>query len=139
MAMSESRGRLLIVDDESVIRLALSHYFDECGWEVDSAAEKEEAETLLAHREYAAIIADVGLTRIGGAEGLDIARWSRHLRPETRVVLLTGNGTPDLETEARHQGVHAFLHKPLPLVELEQVITRLTGGPGRRPSAPPRL
>jgi DNA-binding response OmpR family regulator len=120
--------RLLIVDDEAAIRFALSDYFRECGWEVDAAAEKEEAEALLAHTEYAAVIADLRLTGIYGIEGLDIIQWSRHLRPETRVVLLTGNGTPEIEAEARRRGADAFLHKPLPLPELERVVAGLTGG-----------
>jgi DNA-binding response OmpR family regulator len=126
-SVSDTPGRLLVVDDEAAIRFALSDYFRECGWEVDSAAEKEEAEALLAHTEYAVVIADLRLTGIYGVEGLDIVQWSRHLRPDTRVVLLTGNGTPEIEAEARRRGVDAFLHKPLPLPELERVVARLTG------------
>ncbi len=125
--MTNPPGRLLIVDDEAAIRFALSDYFRECGWEVDVAAEKEEAEALLAHTEYAVVIADLRLTGIYGVEGLDIVQWSRHLRPETRVVLLTGNGTPEIEAEARRRGADAFLYKPLPLPELERVVADLTG------------
>lgn len=116
------------MDDEAAIRFALTEYFRECGWEVDSAAEKEEAEALLAHTEYAVVIADLRLTGIYGVEGLDIVQWSRHLRPQTRVVLLTGNGTPEIEDEARRRGADAFLHKPLPLPELAQVVARLAAG-----------
>lgn len=125
--VSDQPGRLLIVDDEAAIRFALSDYFRECGWEVDVAAEKEEAEALLAHTEYAVVIADLRLTGIYGIEGLDIVQWSRHLRPDTRVVLLTGNGTPEIEAEARRRGADAFLYKPLPLPELERVVADLTG------------
>jgi DNA-binding response OmpR family regulator len=125
--VSAAPGRLLIIDDEAAIRFALSEYFEECGWDVDAAAEKEEAEALLAHTEYAVVIADLRLTGIYGVEGLDIIQWSRHLRPETRVVLLTGNGTPEIEAEARRRGADAFLHKPLPLPELARVVTRLVG------------
>ena len=79
---------------------------------------------------------DDGIARLGsyltgyklyGIEGLDIIQWSRHFRPETRVVLLTGNGTPEIEAEARRRGADAFLHKPLPLPELERVVAGLTG------------
>jgi DNA-binding response OmpR family regulator len=115
------------VDDEEAIRFALAEYFRGNGWTVDSAAEKEEAEALLACTTYTAVIADLRLTGIHGVEGLDIVQWSRHLRPETRVVLLTGNGTPELELEARRLGADAFLHKPLPLPQLEAVIDSLVG------------
>ena len=118
--------RLLVVDDEAAIRFALSEYFRANGWTVDAAAEKEEAEALLACTEYAVVIADLRLTGIYGVEGLDIIQWSRHLRPETRIVLLTGNGTPEIEAEARRRGADAFLHKPLPLPELRAVVDALT-------------
>ena len=123
--MDPRPGRLLVVDDEAAIRFALSEYFRGNGWSVDSAAEKEEAEALLTCTEYAVVIADLRLTGISGVEGLDIIQLSRHLRPETRVVLLTGNGTPELEAEARRRGADAFLHKPLPLARLEAVIDSL--------------
>ena len=126
-AVDPRPGRLLIVDDEAAIRFALSEYFRENGWAVDAAAEKEEAEALLACTEYAVVIADLRLTGIYGVEGLDIIQWSRHLRPETRVVLLTGNGTPEIEAEARRRGADAFLHKPLPLPQLEAVVDSLLG------------
>jgi DNA-binding response OmpR family regulator len=118
-------GRLLIVDDEAAIRFALSEYFRGNGWAVDSAAEKGEAEALLASREYAVVIADLRLTGLHGVEGLDIIQRSRRLRPQTRVVILTGNGTPELEDEARRRGADAFLHKPLPLIQVEAVVDSL--------------
>jgi ATP-dependent Lon protease len=118
-------GPLLIVDDEAAIRFALVEYFRGSGWTVDSASEKEEAEALLACTPYAVVIADLRLTGIHGVEGLDIVQWSRHLRPETRVVLLTGNATPEIEAEARRLGADAFLQKPLPLTQLEAIVDGL--------------
>lgn len=127
--VSEPQGRLLIVDDEPAIRFALVEYFRGSGWTVDSAAEKEEAEALLACTRYAVVIADLRLTGIHGVEGLDIVQCSRHLRPETRVVLLTGNATPEIEAEARRRGADAFLQKPLPLPQLEAIVDGLVAQP----------
>jgi DNA-binding response OmpR family regulator len=113
------------VDDEPAILFALSEYFRLNGWAVDAAAEKGEAEDLLASTDYAVVIADLRLTGLYGVEGLDIIQRSRRLRPRARVVVLTGNGTPELEAEARRRGADAFLHKPLPLVHLEAVVDSL--------------
>jgi DNA-binding response OmpR family regulator len=123
--VSADHGRLLVVDDEAAIRFALVEYFRGNGWSVDAAAEKEEAEALLACTPYSVVIADLRLTGIHGVEGLDIVQWSRHLRPETRVVLLTGNATPEIEAEARRRGADAFLQKPLPLPQLEAIVDGL--------------
>lgn len=123
--MHPRAGRLLIVDDEAAIRFAPSEYFRGDGWAVDSAAEKGKAEALFARTEYSAVIADLRLTGLHGVEGLDIIQRSRRLQPQTRVVILAGNGTPELEAEARRRGAAAFLHRPLPLVQLEAVVGSL--------------
>jgi DNA-binding response OmpR family regulator len=113
------------VDDEAAIRFALSEFFQGNGWAVDSASQKSEAESLLASRDYTVVIADLRLTGFHGVEGLDLIHRSRQLRPGARVVILTGNGTPELEAEARRRGADAFLHKPLPLPQLEAVVESL--------------
>ncbi len=123
--MHSRAGRLLVVDDEPAIRFALSEYFRLNGWAVDAAGEKGEAEALLASTDYAVVIADLRLTGLHGVEGLDVIQRSRRLRPRARVVILTGNGTPELEAEAVRRGADAFLHKPLPLVRLEAVVESL--------------
>lgn len=123
--VTEPGARLLVVDDEAAIRFALVEYFRGSGWTVDAASEKEEAEALLACTAYSVVIADLRLTGIHGVEGLDIVQCSRHLRPDTRVVLLTGNATPEIEAEARRRGADAFLQKPLPLPHLEAIVDDL--------------
>jgi DNA-binding NtrC family response regulator len=123
--VSAQPGRLLVVDDEAAIRFALAEYFRDNGWTVDAVAEKEEAQALLARTAYSVVIADLRLSGIHGSEGLDIVQSSRDLRPETRIVLLTGHATPEVEAEARRRGADAFLQKPLPLAQLEAIVDGL--------------
>jgi DNA-binding response OmpR family regulator len=63
------RERILIVDDEELIVLAMRRYFEGLGYVVDSAYELEEAQAMLANVPYDLVIADLRLTGIGGVEG----------------------------------------------------------------------
>lgn len=105
-------SRILVVDDESPILLAMSTYFRMHGYEVDCAREREEAEALLTARRYACVIADLRLTAAHGADGLELVGFVRERCPWTRIVVMTA---------------YAFLHKPKPLPQVAQIVYGLLG------------
>lgn len=117
--------RLLVVDDEESITFAMERYFRARGFEVDCARELEEAQALLARNQYAVVIADLRLSGIQGAEGLEIVSAIRERSPQTRTILLTAHGTRELEDEARQRGADVVLRKPKPLPELTQIVMGL--------------
>lgn len=119
--------RLLVVDDEESILLAIRDYFEPLGYEVDCARELEEAEALLSHIRYTLLIADLRLTGVQGNEGLELIRFARERSPWTRTIVLTGYGSTEIETEAIGRGVDAFLQKPQPLAALAAIAANLTG------------
>jgi len=121
-------GRVLIIDDEEATRQAISDYFQTHGYTVDSACEAEEAEALLTHVRYDAIVSDLRLTRIHGAEGLEIVGFVKERCPWTRIILLTAHATPELEMEARRRGVDHILTKPQPLAHLVSVVAATKDG-----------
>jgi len=114
--------RLLIVEDEESIAFAMKRYFTGRGFLVDCAREREEAEALVANKRYAVVIADLRLTGVHGAEGLDIIGYVRERCPWARTILLTAYGSPEVEAEARSRGVDAVIRKPKPLPDLAQVV-----------------
>lgn len=120
--VSDNEKSILIVEDEDTIRFAIGEYFMMLGYRVDSAAEWEEAEALLANRRYSLVLSDLRLSGFGGTEGLEIVSSVRHRWPETIVILLSGYGSPAVESEARKRGIDAFLHKPVPLSELACIV-----------------
>ncbi len=113
---------MLIIDDEYGLRFALTDFFQGIGYDVDSAAELEEAEALLANEVYEVVIADLRLSGTFGIEGLDLVDATRHACPTTRFVLLTANGSPEIEIEARRRGATVCLQKPVSLPALAATI-----------------
>jgi DNA-binding response OmpR family regulator len=120
------KPRILVVDDEEPILLALREYFAPLKYEVDCARELEEAEALLSHIRYDLLIADLRLTGSHGNEGLELIRFVRERSPWTRIIVLTGYGSAEIESEAVGRGVDAFLQKPMPLADLAEIVAALT-------------
>jgi Response regulator containing CheY-like receiver, AAA-type ATPase, and DNA-binding domains len=117
--------RILIVDDEELIVMAMRRYFEGLGYTIDSAHELEEAQALLANRRYDLVIADLRLTGIGGVEGLQIVSDIHQRCADTRVILLSAYGTPEIERESYNRGADAFLHKPKSMMEIANVAVNL--------------
>lgn len=117
--------RMLILEDEESIAFAMKRYFLRRGFEVDSARELEEAEALLANLRYDIVVADLRLTGVHGAEGLEVIAYVREHCPWTRTILLTAYGSPEIEAEAKSRGVDAVIRKPKPLPDLAQVVLGL--------------
>jgi two-component system, response regulator RegA len=128
---SQSRGaaahRLLLVDDETPILFAMANYFRARGYVVDAAREREEAEALLTNVSYSALIVDLRMTAVHGADGLEVVVYARERCPSARIIVLTAYGSPAAEAEARARGADAFLHKPQPLADLAQLLESLLG------------
>jgi ActR/RegA family two-component response regulator len=125
---AEMKRRLLLVDDEGAILMAVAEYFRRRGYDVACAQKREEAESLLAAGDYACVIADLRLTTREADDGLAIAAFVRERCPATRIVILTAYDSPAAERQAQTRGVDALMLKPKPLAEVARVISELLGG-----------
>lgn len=103
----------------------MRRYFEGLGYSVDSAYELEEAQALLSNYAYDLVIADMRLTGIGGVEGLQIVSDVHQRHANTRVILLSAFGTPEIERESYNRGADAFLHKPKAMMEIANVAMTL--------------
>lgn len=119
--------KLLIVDDEEPILFAMREYFTTRGYAVDCARELEEAEALISNIQYDLVIADMRLTGIQAAEGLELVAFVRQRCFSARIIIMTAYGTSEMEGEAWRLGVDFFLHKPQPLPEVAQIVETLLG------------
>lgn len=120
-----SAGRILVVDDEESICLAMKDYLEHGGFDVDSAGDRATAEALLAAGRYAVVIADLRLSAADASGGLRLLRRVRESSPQTRTVLLTAYGSPEAKAEARRMGVDALLAKAAGLREVASVVRGL--------------
>ena len=120
-----TRPRLLIVEDEPNVLVGMQRYFQDVGFLVDCAREREEAETLLERVPYDCLIADLCLTRGRGPDGLGVVGLARATSPRTRIVVLTAFEGAEAEAEALRLGADLYLHKPMLLAEVVRMVNGL--------------
>lgn len=119
--------RVLIIDDDEQLLTAYQEYLVGGGYKVDCAHELEEAQTLLDHFSYSVVITDLRLSKLAFG-GLDVIKHVHESSPQTRIIVLTGYGWPELKAEASSSGADVFLRKPTQLKELGKTIVQLAGG-----------
>ncbi len=128
MSSNANTRRILIVDDEELIVLAMRKFFLARGYEVDTAQQLGETQALLANEPYDLVISDLRLTGAHGMEGLQVVAEVHRRSAHTRVIVLTAFGTPEIERESYELGAHAFLHKPTAMSEIADVAAALLAG-----------
>ena len=115
--------RILVVEDESAIRLALRGLLRRDGHDVDLA---ESGEAALAHARARLLRPDPHRPRARARRERHgrAARLARKERPETAVVMITAHGSEKLAVEAMKLGAQDYLPKPFDNDELRLVVQR---------------
>jgi len=126
--MSEQTHKILIVDDEQNMRVALFEALSRNGHEVAVAENGRMALEMIARQPPELVITDI---KMPGMDGLELLRQVKALRPELPVVIMTGFATVDTAVEAMKQGAFDYLLKPFPVEVIEETVARVFA-PGRR-------
>jgi DNA-binding response OmpR family regulator len=123
-------ARLLIVEDEPAIALAMSEYLEACGHAVETVHDRAAAEALLSPGRHDLVIADLRLRAEEPRDGLRVVQRAAALHPRPRILVLTAYGSPALEAKLAAAGVDLVLGKPQPLAGVAAAISGLLAGAG---------
>lgn len=124
--------RVLLVDDERLMRLAVSHRLAAEGYRVDHVSSAAEALKVLERELYDLVVTDL---RFDGASGLEVVRAAKRLQPQAAVILLTGSADSEDLQEAVLAGAAAVLVKPCALADLSREARKVVHR--RRPELAP--
>jgi DNA-binding NtrC family response regulator len=115
-------SKILIVEDEHAIRLALKGLLTREGHEVDLAENGEVAIAKLENGIFDLVITDLALGR--GPSGLDVLEVAKRERSETGVVMITAHGSEKIAVAAMKAGADDYVPKPFDNDELRVVVAR---------------
>ncbi len=117
------QAKILVCDDEELIRWSLSEYLQKEGYRVVEAADGMQCLEQVANEVPDLVVLDLKMPRMGGMEVLQHLQDTDPLLP---VVVITAHGAVDSALEATRLGARAYLAKPFDLREvgllLQQVL-----------------
>jgi CheY-like chemotaxis protein len=116
------RRRILLADDSVTIQKVIELTFLDEDYEVKAVSNGDEAIAALPQVNPDFVIADVHMP---GANGYEVCRRSKELRPDMPVLLLVGTFEPFDEAQSRAVGADSFLKKPFDSQELLQRVEDL--------------
>ena len=121
---AEDKPRLLIVEDDSGLQRQLKWCFDQ--YEVLLASTRSEALVLLRRFAPPVVLQDLGLppTPEDVTEGMNTLREILSLAPQTKVIVVTGNGDRDNAVRAVSLGAYDFYQKPVDTEVLRLIVSR---------------
>jgi two-component system response regulator MprA len=108
--------RILVVDDEPAVRVALERALRLERYDVEMAADGRQALDLLATRHVDALVLDIGMPEV---DGLEVCRRLRSAGDHTPVLMLTARDAVDDRVEGLDAGADDYLVKPFALRELQ--------------------
>lgn len=133
MAGPTTRERILVVDDEPLIRDFLKEFLARKRYRVDMARDGNEAFSLLKSQDYALVLTD---WRMRGRDGIALLRAGREVSPRTRFVIMTAYATVENAVEAMKLGAADYLTKPFCGDEVERIVEGVLGQEGVLPPGP---
>ena len=119
--MGEKR-RILVVDDEQQMRLAVAETLRRAGYETSEAASPPEALSIFKNSEFDLVVSDIRMPEMTGIEMLPRLKA---MNPQVPVIMVTAYGTIEDAVEAMKRGASDYILKPFSPDHLEEVVARL--------------
>ena len=104
-----TKGNLLVVDDELIVRDSLDKWFREEGYDVTVAESAQDALTKMAAKRFDLALVDI---KMPGTDGVELQRRMREIDPEMLVIIMTGYASVDTAVAALKNGAYDYVSKP---------------------------
>ncbi|MBW1887810.1 MAG: sigma-54-dependent Fis family transcriptional regulator, partial [Deltaproteobacteria bacterium] len=114
--------KILIVDDELIMRKSLADWLERDGYQVETAVSGEEALERCKDIRFDILLVDI---KMEGMSGLDVLKQIKESDPDVEVVMITAYGSISTAIEAMKNGAYDYLLKPFDPNELVVLIEKI--------------
>jgi len=118
----KKKTKLLVVDDEDIVRESLCDWLSSVGYKVLTAKCGDEALDIIKLRKIKIMIADLIMP---GMDGIELMKKARDIVPTISTVIITAHGTIQTAITAMREGAYDFIEKPFCPEKVELIIRNL--------------
>lgn len=115
--MTEKRRKLLMIDDDALVRRSIAVYLTDSGFEVIEASEAEQLCRAIEEYQPDLVITDL---RMPGADGLFVLNQVKQQQPDLPVIIISGAGSIGDVVQALRLGASDYLVKPI--LDMEMLV-----------------
>jgi two-component system response regulator AtoC len=116
------RTKIVVVDDEDIVRESLRDWLDSVGYKVDIAESGDKALQIIKQKEIKIMIADLFMP---GMNGIELMKKAREIVPTISTVIITAHGTIQTAITAIREGAYDYVEKPFCPEKVELLIKNL--------------
>jgi DNA-binding NtrC family response regulator len=113
------KGRILIVDDELVVRDSLGKWFVSEGYAARPVSSAREALEVIQQQEFDIALLDI---KMPGMDGMELQSRLREADPDLTIVMMTGYASVDTAVQALKHGAYDYITKPVDPDELSHLV-----------------
>jgi DNA-binding NtrC family response regulator len=118
----KKRPKILVVDDEDIVRESLRDWLDGVGYKVDIAESADKALRIIKQKKTKIMIADLIMP---GMNGIELMKKAREIEPTISTVIITAHGTIQTAITAIREGAYDYVEKPFCPEKVELLIKNL--------------
>ncbi len=122
--MATRKKKILIVEDEAVVRESVRDWLEEDGYEVECVESGEEALDKMKEEKFGVVVLDI---RLPGMDGWQVYDQVREVAPETKGVITTAYPSQETLDKAKKLGLLDYLPKPFKVEDLEKIVSGALG------------
>ncbi len=113
--------RILVVDDEEIVRDMLSDALSHDGYNVQVAKDGEDAIKQIENAPFEIVITDL---KMPGIDGLEVLKYAKKTNPDICILMITAYGTVGSAVTAMKLGAYDYICKPFELCEMKIIIEK---------------
>lgn len=117
-----SYSKILVIDDEDLMREYVVETLSRVGYEVDSVDNGRAGLDLLSSKQHDIVVTDLKMTPI---DGIEVVRETRRTQPAANCIVMTAYGTIETAVSAMRYGADDYILKPFSPDELELAVERV--------------